>query len=141
MIAQVFVYGTLKRGQERERCWPRTPQRIEAAEIRGELYDLGPYPAVVHGADRVLGELWFLKPADVEATLRTLDEVECFGVEDVDLYVRETVECRTLADGLIQFAYVYFLADPEHARSHRRVPARDDGFVEWNAEPNASAAS
>jgi gamma-glutamylcyclotransferase (GGCT)/AIG2-like uncharacterized protein YtfP len=133
MIAQVFVYGTLKRGQERERNWPRPPRRIEPAEIRGELYDLGPYPALLHGDDRVLGELWFLEPADLEATLRTLDEIECFGVEDVDLYVRETVECRTLADGLIHSAHVYFLADPGHARIHRRVRPGADGFVEWRA--------
>lgn len=133
MIAQVFVYGTLKRGQERERCWPRPPRRIEPAEIRGELYDLGPYPALVHGDDRVLGEAWFLEPADVEVTLKVLDEIECFGVEDVDLYVREIVECRTLADGLIHTAYVYFLADPTQARAHRRVVAGTHGFVEWNA--------
>lgn len=133
MIAQVFVYGTLKRGQERERCWPRPPRRIEPAEIHGELYDLGPYPALLHGDDRVLGELWFLEPADLETTLRILDEIECFGVEDVDLYVRETVECRTLADGLIHSAHVYFLADPGHARIHRRVRPGADGFVEWRA--------
>jgi gamma-glutamylcyclotransferase (GGCT)/AIG2-like uncharacterized protein YtfP len=133
MIAQVFVYGTLKRGQERERCWPCPPRRVEPAEIRGELYDLGPYPALVHGDDRVLGEVWFLDPADVAATLKTLDEIECFGVEDVDLYVRETVECRSLADGLLHTAYVYFLADPAQARTHRRVPTGAHGFAEWSA--------
>jgi len=131
MIRAVFVYGTLKRGQEREGCWPRKPLRVASAEMRGQLYDLGPYPALVPGTDRVLGELWFLAEADVAETLRVLDEVECYGIEDVDLYVRRVIECWTLDDGERHAAYVYFLADESHARKHSAVPTRADGFAEW----------
>src|SRR5438093_3247250 len=43
----VFVYGTLKRGEERARCWPRSPERVVPATTQGRLYDLGTYPALV----------------------------------------------------------------------------------------------
>ena len=49
----VFVYGTLKRGEARARLWPRKPQAVEPATVRGTLYDLGDYPALVPGDDTV----------------------------------------------------------------------------------------
>ena len=131
MILAVFVYGTLKRGQVREGCWPRQPLRVMPAETRGRLHDLGPYPALIPGPDRVKGELWFLAETDVAETLRVLDEVECYGIEDVDLYVRRVVECRTLDDDQWHSAYVYFLADESYARRHPAVSTRADGLAEW----------
>jgi gamma-glutamylcyclotransferase (GGCT)/AIG2-like uncharacterized protein YtfP len=56
-LSGVFVYGTLQRGGVRERCWPRKPIYVEVARVRGALYDLGPYPALVEGSDFVAGEL------------------------------------------------------------------------------------
>ena len=42
--------------------------------ITGLLYDLGPYPAVVHGAGKVWGEVF-----EVDATvLAALDAIEAF---------------------------------------------------------------
>lgn len=52
----IFVYGTLKRGEEREAMWPRWPVRVEAATTLGILYDIGPYPALAAGDDVVEGE-------------------------------------------------------------------------------------
>lgn len=46
LITDLFVYGTLKRGQCRETMWPRPPVSVRPAFIRGRLYDLGPYPAI-----------------------------------------------------------------------------------------------
>ena len=37
----VFVYGTLMRGELRERCWPHQPLCVIPACVRGLLYDLG----------------------------------------------------------------------------------------------------
>lgn len=135
MIQTVFVYGTLKVGEERESCWPRPPLAVRAATTSGQLYDLGPYPAMLAGEDRVLGELWFLRPEDVDVTLRVLDEVECYGVEDVDLYVRQCIECRTLDDGSLHAAYAYFLADAAEAQRHPRLTPRPDGLVAWQPRP------
>lgn len=44
-ITSVFVYGTLQRGEVREHCWPHAPVSIEWGTIRGQLRDLGEYPA------------------------------------------------------------------------------------------------
>ncbi|MFO0904333.1 MAG: gamma-glutamylcyclotransferase family protein [Pirellulales bacterium] len=131
MTNAVFVYGTLKRGQEREGCWPRAPRAVLRAKTRGRLHDLGPYPALIPGDDWVAGEVWQLAPEDVAETLRVLDEVECFGVDDVDLYVRREVECWTAADGQPLRAFVYFLADETEARRSPRVPLNAEGLAEW----------
>jgi gamma-glutamylcyclotransferase (GGCT)/AIG2-like uncharacterized protein YtfP len=69
----VFVYGTLKRGQVRERSWPRQPLAVEPAWTLGRLFDLGPYPGLLAGTDRVLGELWRFAAEDLPETLRVLD--------------------------------------------------------------------
>ncbi len=130
----VFVYGTLKHGEERARCWPRRPQSVEPATVFGRLFDLGPYPALLpplaHDQDLVLGELWSFADSDLEATLRALDEVECFGVDDVDLYVRQVVACTTLAGPVID-AHCYFLADPREAERSRRVRPDSQGYCQW----------
>lgn len=126
----IFVYGTLQRGEEREACWPHAPLAVIAAETLGELYDLGPYPALITGDDRVAGELWRLRPEDVAHTLQVLDEIECFGQGGVDLYVRRIVRCQTSHGE--EEAYTYFLADEEHARGRRQVRADADGLCRWH---------
>lgn len=138
----VFAYGTLKRGQERESCWPRRPVRVDAATVRARLFDLGPYPALLPAdgadADDVSGELWTFAAEDFPATLRALDEVECYGIDDVDLYERRVIDCR-LPTGDLVAAYVYFLADVDEALRSPRVRPGADGTVEWLASgPSAN---
>jgi gamma-glutamylcyclotransferase (GGCT)/AIG2-like uncharacterized protein YtfP len=130
-INAVFVYGTLQRGEQRERCWPCPPLQVTPATIRGILYDIGPYPALASGSDTVAGELWTLRPEDLDVTLRELDAIECFGQGGVDLYVRRAVECQTAA-GEVQRAFTYFIADNDYARQHPRVPPGEDGLVRWH---------
>src|SRR5262245_31105020 len=101
----VFVYGTLKRGQVRERCWPRPPISVEPATVHWALYDLGPYPALVAGDDTVAGELWHLAPGDMQATLAALDRVEGFGGKEDDLYRRVIVECETTTGSTRAWTY------------------------------------
>ncbi len=74
-----FVYGTLMRGQCRQSLWPRPPRSVTPALVRGQLYDLGEYPALRIAADDndwVEGELWKIAAADVAVTLARLDEIE-----------------------------------------------------------------
>lgn len=125
----IFVYGTLKRGEIRERCWPRRPRRVEPASTRGFLYDMGPYPAMVEGTDRVLGELWSVAEEDLIETLRVLDEIEGYGTDNVNLYVRVIVDCETL-EGRRVLAYTYYYAAA--ISSHRRVLCGADGFCRWS---------
>lgn len=128
----IFVYGTLKRGEERERCWPRKPGLVEWGTVRGRLYDLGPYPALTEGDDWVLGELWHVPPSDLETTLATLDAVECYGQDDVDLYVRRIVTCRLLS-GEERAAFTYFYANPDELTHTPIVVPDRDGFCQWTA--------
>ena len=132
-IHSIFVYGTLKQGQCREHCWPCKPLSVELATTRGALYDLGPYPALLHGKnheEKVLGEIWTFRPADIADTLRVLDSIEGFGQGNVDLYTREIVHCRVEFGGLSK-AYCYFLADPAAAADTQRLLPDVRGLCSW----------
>lgn len=129
-VNAIFVYGTLQRSEVRERCWPRKPLQIEWVTLRGQLRDLGEYPALVAGEDLVLGELWHIAAADMEATLATLDEIECYGQDDVDLYVREVVACRTLS-GEERLAYTYRYAQPDDIAMSPIILPDAEGLCHW----------
>lgn len=73
-VRHVFVYGTLRRGQERDitRLQP-APRWVGYARVPGVLYHLGAYPGVVLGAPGwVQGEVYEISP-ELE---RQLDEIE-----------------------------------------------------------------
>jgi gamma-glutamylcyclotransferase (GGCT)/AIG2-like uncharacterized protein YtfP len=125
----VFVYGTLKRGEFRERCWPRPPISIELATTGGALYDLGPYPALVAGDDTVAGELWQIAPDDIEETLVALDRVEGFAGTSDDLYRRVIVECQTAAGSTR--AWTYQLASVAALHTARRILPNDRRLCVW----------
>lgn len=131
----IFVYGTLKRSQEREGCWPRRPIAVEPATVRAALYDLGPYPALVEGDDIVAGELWQFAPDDMPPTIAALDQVEEFAGEPDDLYRRVIVECRK-ADGTGS-AWTYLLARRSLLQSARRIAPNASGVCVW---PNHSTS-
>ena len=111
--------------------WPRPPVRVERATTRGRLHDLGSYPALVEGSDLVTGELWHLKPEDLEVTLEALDRVECYGIDDVDLYERRVIECQT-QDGLV-LAYAYLFANPAELTNVSVIQPGPDGCCRWPA--------
>lgn len=75
-LEHVFVYGTLKRGQCRQDCWPKVPRLVRGAWTLGQLVDLGPYPALLEGEDRVWGELWSFDSCDITDVHNALDRVE-----------------------------------------------------------------
>ena len=127
----VFVYGTLQRGEERAGLWPSPPLEVRWATTQGVLYDLGAYPALVAGTDRILGELRSVAPADLPRTLEVLDEVEGFGQQgNPDLYLRETTECVTLC-GKSLLAYAYRYANPTDIAAAPRVVAGPNELVHW----------
>lgn len=126
----IFVYGTLKRGEVRENNWSRRPILIEWATVSGQLRDLGPYPALVEGSDLVLGELWQFSQQDLLITLETLDEIEGFGQGGKDLYVRRIVACRNLA-GEPRPASTYFYGQPDDIATTPVVMPDQDGFCHW----------
>lgn len=135
LIDAVFVYGTLQRGEVRERCWPRKPLRIEWCTVNGELHDLGEYPALVSGERAIMGELWQFREDDIEVTLQTLDEIEWFGQDGNDLYVREVKSCRSMAGDERQ-AFVYLYANPSTIATAPIVLPDAEGFCRWTQRPD-----
>jgi gamma-glutamylcyclotransferase (GGCT)/AIG2-like uncharacterized protein YtfP len=128
--AKFFVYGTLQRGEERAKFWPRPPLQIEMAYTIARMHDLGPYPALLEGDDRVRGELWTLAEADVSTTLEALDVVEGFNQGGADWYVRRVIECFTL-DGRRHNAYSYFWGGRYDIADTPVVSANAEGFCDW----------
>lgn len=133
-LTSIFVYGTLKQGEVRDRAWPRSPLRIVPATVHGALYDLGPYPALIAGPDRVYGELWTFAPDDLTPTLEVLDAIEGYANTPHDLYVRRNIACH-FPDGSTQFAWTYLFARKEGLVSARRIMAEHAGICQWSARP------
>lgn len=126
----MFVYGTLKRGEAREQCWPRRPSKVEAATVCGALYDLGPYPALVAGDETITGELWHFHPGDMDVTLAALDRVEGFRGSDDDLYERVVIECQTVTGGVQAWTYLY--ARARDLTDAQRVLRDAAGLCRWS---------
>lgn len=129
----IFVYGTLKRGEERATLWPCKPQRVEVATTLGRLFDLGPYPALVAGDDVVEGELWYVTPEDLPGVLQALDRIEGFVSEGNSLYQRRAVTCRNAA-GQMLAAYAYFYARPADLAGKTPLAAGGDGCSRWRGK-------
>lgn len=101
---KIFVYGTLMQGLPlHSALHSATP--LGAASITGELFDLGPFPALLAGQSSVQGELYVPSPA----SLAKLDEIEGYRPEqpDASLYQRKTVTAIP-PDGRTHQAQAYF---------------------------------
>ena len=133
----IFVYGTLQRGQVRERSWPRPPISIESATAGGALYDLGEYPALVPGDDTVGGELWHIAASDIAVTLAALDRVEGYAKGPDDLYRRVIVVCQAASGGSVP-AWTYQLAQIDLLQSARRIVPNQGGVCIWTAHHSTS---
>jgi gamma-glutamylcyclotransferase (GGCT)/AIG2-like uncharacterized protein YtfP len=135
----IFVYGTLQRGQVRERCWPRPAIRVEPATVRGWLFNLGPYPALVvpaagEAADTIAGELRHMAADDLDITLAALDRIEGFQDKRNDLYRRVEIVCEA-ADRQVP-AWIYEYARAIGPDDPRRVLPHDERACRW-PEQNA----
>lgn len=122
-VTAFFVYGTLQRGQCRQRCWPVPAVRVDRAFARGQLYDLGEYPAMLPGDDWVAGERWELAAADLPRVLRVLDRVEGYAQpgED-DLYDRQVIPIYAAPHSPLWCqAWTYVLKDLRMLRQAHRV--------------------
>jgi gamma-glutamylcyclotransferase (GGCT)/AIG2-like uncharacterized protein YtfP len=112
-IAGFFVYGTLRRGEERHAVLARhAVTGGDAATTIGALLDLGPYPGLVVDGARgtVAGELYHT--ADPDALYKELDAIEMFrgfGVAGSE-YRRAIVRVRRASSGAgsaLAWTYIY----------------------------------
>lgn len=137
-LIHFFVYGTLKRGECREKCWPRRPLNVEPAWTLGTLFDTGPYPALRPGHDPVLGEVWSFPTEDFAVVASELDIVEEFQeCRENNLYVRELVQCQTLTGKILQ-SYTYIFAQtnllPTFTRIAPLLQVGDTQFAAWGQQ-------
>lgn len=104
MITHLFVYGTLRPGQQR---WPHlAPFVVDDGRddsATGALYDTGHgYPAARFDHDRVIhGRVYELREERLDEALELLDEVE--GAV-IDLFGRVAI---TTSSGVVAWAYEY----------------------------------
>ena len=122
----IFVYGTLKTRQLRERSWPRNPVSIELGWTLGALYDTGPYPALVDGQDGVAGEVWGFKEADLEETLVVLDRIEGTNQPREENYYNRERATVYMQKGGHREAFIYRFAKLEQITSFSYMHPRLD---------------
>ena len=99
----VFVYGTLRMGQERDinRLQP-APVFIGEGQINGTLYELGTYPGIrLGGQDWVQGEVYQINP-ELE---RQLDEIEEVWPQQTGEYARCEVLVQCAGQALVCLVY------------------------------------
>ena len=91
-IRYVFVYGTLRKGEERDinRLRP-TPRWIGQGSVAGVMHHLGSYPGLVLGGQgTVHGEVYAVE-AELE---RVLDEIEEVWPQQTGEYAKREVAVR-----------------------------------------------
>ncbi|TWT64974.1 gamma-glutamylcyclotransferase family protein [Allorhodopirellula solitaria] len=134
-IDRFFVYGTLCRGQCRERCWPCQPLVVTPAWTWDKLYGRADYPAMRPGTDRVIGECWRFASDDLPRVRSVLDQIEVTGQPGVpnlyDPVVVEVYDLRSIQQEAISSAHCIGSA---HAY-HYSTPPEQDGFA-WITPQN-----
>lgn len=114
MSELIFFYGTLMAGFARRRRAGIDDKLtyMGRGQIRGQLFDLGLYPAAVPGSEgQVWGEVYRTDAPD--EVLRALDDIEGYRADDPDksLYVRQLADV-SLPGGQADRAWVYFYNAP-----------------------------
>ena len=111
----VFVYGTLREGEERASSMVENRSSPwVAGTVQGELRDLGLYPALIQGKDCIHGELHqYTQIGDVLKRLDRIERHEGVGKSD-NLYDRILIDVTT-ASGIVQ-AWTYRMREQEGSR-------------------------
>ncbi len=128
---KLLVYGTLLRGELREGVLAQSPC-LGPVLTRGQLRDLGPYPALLEGTGTVIGELY-----EVDAhSLARIDRIEGYDPRrpEASLYRRVSLPIRHLADGRRETVFGYHYNQPP---TGRRVEHGD--YRRWRLERQSEA--
>lgn len=113
-IYSLFVYGSLRSGFQSEayEYMSRYFQLLGNGRVKGQLYDLGDYPAAIPVSDDqfIYGELYEVKNTDeFSYVIGQLDDYEGVLVEDGEqpLYRRELVTVETGQGPVTAWVYWY----------------------------------
>jgi gamma-glutamylcyclotransferase (GGCT)/AIG2-like uncharacterized protein YtfP len=115
-IRHVFVYGTLKRGQQNEMAVRLATEGryCGKAHLAGRLVDLGSYPGLLpalSGAERVSGELFALPESS--DLLECLDRYEGCHADDAEPHEYCRIVCTaTDEDGVRVWCWAYLYQWP-----------------------------
>ncbi len=112
-MLKVFVYGTLKPGEENyHRFCAAKVTDVQRAIARGQLFDLKlGYPAMILGNSPVCG---YLLSFASEAVLNELDELEDYQPTrqtSKNLYNRHQIEIYNLQGDSLGNAWVYVMSE------------------------------
>lgn len=106
-MVRVFVYGTLKKGfPNHERIFKGYEIKITEAWAYGELYDLGWYPALIQGNNKVYGEL--LEFDDPEIFMK-IDMLEGYSGKESSFNFYERRKIQVFSDKEEFTTWAYFL--------------------------------
>jgi len=126
-VFQLFVYGSLRSGFKSPayEYISRFFSLVSDAKVKGQLFDLGTYPAGVPTNDEsfIIGELYTIKnEAEFAWAIGQLDDYEGVTVEpdEVQLYKREVVDVYT--DNAVSKAWIYW-----YTRSTEGKPLIESG--------------
>ena len=97
ILNTLFVYGTLKQGYLNAPLLEGCIETISPGTVRGLLYDVGLFPALVAGDGMVRGELVRVKPELWRSVVAVLDDLEEYRADDEDgsMYLRRVVTAHT----------------------------------------------
>ncbi|MCL6516980.1 gamma-glutamylcyclotransferase family protein [Alicyclobacillus sp.] len=120
----VFVYGSLREGEQNHHFLRGAVRVARRARVHGRLYDTGEgYPAMIPDETAwTQGEVYRVD----DQALNRIDWLEDYHGEGRDnLYNRRVMRVETEVGPLEAFVYVY--ADEDAARMMREVPNGDWG--------------
>jgi gamma-glutamylcyclotransferase (GGCT)/AIG2-like uncharacterized protein YtfP len=119
----VFVYGTLRKGEERDinRLRP-APQWVGRARVAGVMHHLGSYPGLVLGGMGVVhGEVYAVSP-ELE---RVLDEIEEVWPQQTGEYTRREVMVQLDTTPARELLCVLYEISPERTRGKPVIAGGD----------------
>ena len=106
-MIKLFVYGTLKSSENNHnRIFAGYDIKITPAWTYGELYDLGWYPALTSGENKVYGELIEFDDPEI---LMKIDMLEGYRGKESSFNFYERREIQVFTDKEEFTAWAYFL--------------------------------
>jgi gamma-glutamylcyclotransferase (GGCT)/AIG2-like uncharacterized protein YtfP len=127
MPALLFAYGTLRKSEAPAEIAKivATLERIGPAQLQGELYDLGEYPAALFTRPKSLiqasiipGELFSIPN---QSTLKSLDQYEDFNPNhpEASLFIRKQKFVTLISTGQRKLSWVYEFNQPLPSNARR----------------------